>query len=74
MNRSEDNTCEYCRGDLPRGSATHFCNEECFEANEREAREQARAREQDEALSAELVCGICMRNYEQCDCVATGRR
>jgi hypothetical protein len=41
MNRSEDNTCEYCRGDLPRGSATHFCSEECFEANEREAREQA---------------------------------
>lgn len=44
MSRSEDNTCEYCRADLPRGSATHFCGKECFEANEREAREQAAKR------------------------------
>ena len=39
MNRSEDNTCEYCRGDLPREAIgnVHFCSVECFEASEREA-------------------------------------
>ena len=41
MNRSEDNTCEYCRGDLPRGALTHFCNELCYDAHLLEAREQA---------------------------------
>lgn len=38
MNRSEDNTCEYCRADLPREAVgnVHFCSAECFEANELE--------------------------------------
>jgi hypothetical protein len=41
MSQSEDNTCEYCRADLPRGAATHFCNELCYDAHLLEAREQA---------------------------------
>lgn len=36
MNRSEDNTCETCRCDLPRHvvGKVFFCSEACFEAAE----------------------------------------
>jgi hypothetical protein len=39
MNRSEDNTCEYCKADLPREAIgnVHFCSVECFDASELEA-------------------------------------
>jgi hypothetical protein len=43
MNRSEDNTCEYCRGDLPREAIgnVHFCSVECFDASELAAKLQS---------------------------------